>query len=206
MPAGPRASHNVKFGGEYEAAPSEPLRDPNAVVSLHRRPHGAGARRVRNNFNAFADFLLGEANSSTSESMTPMIGDEPTVDNLLDFRPGTLRTWQYGTYIRDQFELNRKMTVSVGVRWEYYPLSSRADRGLEIFDFASRELLICGVAGIDPTAASRWRRTCLRRGLAGRIGPPNRRSFASATRATPRTTPRPAIRCRRSRRFRRRLS
>ena len=78
--------------------------------------------------------------------MTPMIGVGDGRDTL-DFRPATLRTWQYGTYIRDQFELNRKMTVSVGVRWEYYPLTQRADRGLEVFDFTRNELLICGVAG-----------------------------------------------------------
>ncbi len=41
------------------------------------------------------------------------------------------------------------MTVSAGLRWEYYPLSQRADRGLEIFDFQSRQLLICGVSGND---------------------------------------------------------
>jgi hypothetical protein len=43
------------------------------------------------------------------------------------------------------------MTVSAGLRWEYYPLSRRADRGLEVFDFATSELMICGVSGNDPT-------------------------------------------------------
>jgi len=43
------------------------------------------------------------------------------------------------------------MTVSAGVRWEYYPLSVRRDRGLEVFDFNLRELLICGVAGNPET-------------------------------------------------------
>src|SRR4029453_6512882 len=43
------------------------------------------------------------------------------------------------------------MTVSAGLRWEYYPLSRRADRGLEVFDFATSELMICGVSGNEPT-------------------------------------------------------
>ena len=43
------------------------------------------------------------------------------------------------------------MTVSAGVRWEYYPLSQRRDRGLEVFDFTARQLLICGQAGIPQT-------------------------------------------------------
>jgi hypothetical protein len=80
-----------------------------------------------------------------------MIGDNPTVEDMMDFRPATLRSNQYGLYVRDQFELNRKMTVSAGLRWEYYPLTQRADRGLEIFDFESRQLLICGVSGNPDT-------------------------------------------------------
>ena len=132
-----------------EASASEPLRNAVAAVHVLGRPHRAGPARVRPTTSTqFADFLLGEANSRRSEIMTPMIGIEQTGD---DFRPGTLRTWQFGTYIRDQFELNRKMTVSAGVRWEYYPLSQRRDRGLEVFDFTARQLLICGQAGIPQT-------------------------------------------------------
>ena len=112
--------------------------------------------------------------------MTPMIGDEPTVEDMMDFRPATLRIDQYGVYIRDQFEINRRMTVSAGMRWEYYPLSQRADRGLEVFDFESRQLLICGVSGNDPThAASPSKRICSRRDSAGPIARPSRPSSAS---------------------------
>ena len=50
----------------------------------------------------------------------------------------TLRTWEYGLYIRDQFQLTRKLTVSAGVRWEYYPVPQHADRGVEIFDFTQQ--------------------------------------------------------------------
>jgi len=27
-----------------------------------------------------------------------MIGQQPTIETQSDFRPGTLRTWQFGTY------------------------------------------------------------------------------------------------------------
>ena len=65
--------------------------------------------------------------------MTPMIGIEQTGDGF----PARRRCGHgnSATYIRDQFELNSKMTVSAGMRWEYYPLSQRRDRGLEVFDF-----------------------------------------------------------------------
>ena len=99
--------------------------------------------------------------------MTPMIGQKVTAGQTSDFRPATLRGWQYGSYVRDQFELTKKMSVSVGLRYEYYPLMSRADRGLEVFNFATNLLEICGVAGLDPHAESPSRRPCSPRGWAG---------------------------------------
>ena len=184
-----------------EDPPSEPLRDADADVHVHGG-RTALAPAGPNDFNAFADFLLGEMNARTSESMTPMIGDEPTVEDIMDFRPATLRSNQYGVYVRDQFELNRKMTVSAGLRWEYYPLSQRADRGLEVFDFESRQLLICGVSGNATRAGSPSRRICSRRVWAGPTARQSRPSSASGIRAIRRTTRRAATRCHRSRRFR----
>ena len=54
----------------------------------------------------------------------------------------------YGIYIRDQFQLTRKLTVSAGVRWEYYPVPQHADRGIELFDFTQNRLLLCGLGDI----------------------------------------------------------
>ncbi len=145
-----KGEHNIKFGGEMKILHQNHYETQTPTFSFNGG-RTALAPAGPNQFNAFADFLLGEVFQRTSESMTPMIGDEPTVEDILDYRPATLRTNQYGVYLRDQFELNSKMTVSAGIRWEYYPLSRRADRGLEIFDFESRRLLICGVSGNDPT-------------------------------------------------------
>ncbi len=145
-----KGEHNVKFGGEAKLLHQNHYETQTPTFTF-TGGRTALAPTAPNNFNAFADFLLGEMNARTSEAMTPMIGDEPTVEDMMDFRPGTLRSTQYGVYIRDQFEINRRMTVSAGIRWEYYPLSQRADRGLEVFDFESRQLLICGVSGNPDT-------------------------------------------------------
>ena len=40
------------------------------------------------------------------------------------------------------------MTVSAGVRWEYYPVPQHADRGVEIFDFTRNRLLLCGLGDV----------------------------------------------------------
>jgi len=54
-----------------------------------------------------------------------------------------------GVYLRDQWQLNRKMTASVGVRWEYYPFPKRTDSGIEIFNFATNRLELCGLPGAN---------------------------------------------------------
>jgi hypothetical protein len=145
-----KSKHNVKFGGEIKRLHQNhyETQTPSFTFTGGRT---ALAPASPNNFNAFADYLLGEMNARTSEAMTPMIGQQPTVATLSDFRPGTLRTWQFGTYVRNQWELTRKMNISVGLRWEYYPLSRRSDRGLEVFNFNSNLLEICGVSGNPST-------------------------------------------------------
>ena len=168
-----KGDHNVKFGGEMKILHQNHYETQTPTFTFNGG-RTALAPAGPNQFNAFADFLLGEVISRTSESMTPMIGDEPTVENIMDYRPATLRSNQYGVYIRDQFELNSKMTVSAGVRWEYYPLSQRADRGLEMFDFQREQLLICGVVRqSDETCGDHRRKESLH--AAARLGlPPDR--------------------------------
>ena len=145
-----KGKHNIKFGGEFKRLEQNHYEDQTPTFTFNGG-RTALAPASPNNFNAFADFLLGEMNQRTSEAMTPMIGQHVTAGSTSDFRPATLRGWQYGTYVRDQFELTKKMTVSLGLRYEYYPLMSRADRGLEVYNFTTNLLEICGIAGLDPT-------------------------------------------------------
>ncbi|HKV26609.1 MAG TPA: TonB-dependent receptor [Candidatus Acidoferrum sp.] len=58
-------------------------------------------------FNSFADFLLGLP-SQTGKA-------------YLLFNPVALRWNQWAFYARDQWQVTPKLTLNVGVRWEYYP-------------------------------------------------------------------------------------
>ena len=64
--------------------------------------------------------------------------------------PATVRGWASGLYLRDQWQITPKMTASVGVRWEYYPFPTRTDRGLEMFDFTTNLLQVCGIGAANP--------------------------------------------------------
>ncbi len=145
-----KSKHNIKFGAEVKRLMQNHYEDQTPTFTF-TGGRTALAPAAPNNFNAFADFLLGDMYQRTSEAMTPMIGQHVTAENAADFRPATLRGWEYGAYVRDQFALTKKMTASVGLRYEYYPLITRADRGLEVFNFNTNMLDICGIAGNSPT-------------------------------------------------------
>ncbi len=48
------------------------------------------------------------------------------------------------SYVADQWQLSSKLTISYGTRWDYYPVPSRADRGIEFFDVPTKQYRICG--------------------------------------------------------------
>ena len=62
-----------------------------------------------------------------------------------------MREREMGFYVRDQWQIGQKLTASFGLRWEYYPVPVRADRGVEHFDLATNRVLMCGIAGNSDT-------------------------------------------------------
>ena len=145
-----KGKHTIKFGGEIKRLMMNHYEDSTPIIAFSGG-QTALAPAGPSNFNGFGDFLLGNYNSATSEAMDPMIGQTVTPQNEANFRPATLRGWQFGSYVSDQIQLSRKMSVSLGLRYEYYPLVRRADRGIEVFNFTTNQLDICGVAGNSPT-------------------------------------------------------
>jgi outer membrane receptor protein involved in Fe transport len=73
-----------------------------------------------NNFNAYAQFLLG-----LSDQM------QKSIQHILS----TGREYQFGLYAQDRYQVNRKLTLNFGLRYEYYPLMGRSNgKGLERLD------------------------------------------------------------------------
>ena len=148
-----RGTHNVKFGIDMQDLHQNHYETQASTFNFTGIATALNGGASPNNFNAFADFLLGAVQSRSAQVMSPLIGEtadgaSPTDNN---FRPATLRNHNMGTYVRDQWELNKKMTASVGLRWEYYSLPTRKDHGIEVYDFTNNRLQICGVNGTPQT-------------------------------------------------------
>ena len=86
--------------------------------------------------NAYASFLLGN------------------IDNMqksLQYILMTPREFQFGWYAQDRWQVTNKLTVSLGLRYELYPLMTRASgKGIERLDPAT-ELVYLGGRGNVPT-------------------------------------------------------
>ncbi len=83
-------------------------------------------------WNSYAAFLLGQVSS---------------FGKSVQFEEMSGRENQFGFYINDRWQVNDKLTLNYGVRYEYYPLMSRAERGLEQLDLDTFDVRLGGVGG-----------------------------------------------------------
>lgn len=95
------------------------------------RTFGTGSQTA-NFYNQYAQFLLG------------LVGQAGKSYQYEEF---TAREWQHALYFRDRWTVNEKLTLDLGVRWEYYPIMTRADRQIEMLDLNTLDVLIGGIGG-----------------------------------------------------------
>lgn len=136
-----KGKHDLKFGWNGLSVGIESL-EPSGNPGFFNFARGVTGRAaspeaaasVTNDFNAYAAFLLGLPNS---------------IEKRLRTETGTARNISNSFYFGDRWRANSKLTVSLGLRWEYYGVPVRSgDRGLEIFNFQNNDLSLCGVGNL----------------------------------------------------------
>jgi hypothetical protein len=89
-----------------------------------------GGPQTNNFYNAYASFLLGLVGTAAKSVQNELM---------------TAREWQHALYFRDRWTPGTKVTLDLGLRWEYYPIMHRADgRGVDRLDLPSLDVLVAG--------------------------------------------------------------
>jgi len=110
-----------------------------------------------NQFNNYAAFLLGLP-QSISKAIEP------------DWM--SPRQWMEGFYFRDRWQVSHNLTLTMGVRWEYYPIMTYAHYGIVRFDASTGNINIGGLGSVpsDTGNSTSKHQLAPRVGLAYRLG------------------------------------
>ena len=92
---------------------------PRGYLGFGGGPTALSGGPASNQYNGYATFLLGLDTST---------------DKSLQYILSTGREWQFGWYARDRWQVSRNLTINIGLRYEYYPLMTRAGKGIERYD------------------------------------------------------------------------
>ncbi len=133
-----KGNHTVRFGGDIvrQALNRFEAGNGSGTFAFAGGPTTISGGPSPNVFNTVANFLLGLP-TSVSTTRIPFENNQTRS-----------RNWQFSTFVKDQWQMNRALTASLGVRWDHFPMGTRTTRGLERFDYENNQMLICGVGSI----------------------------------------------------------
>ncbi len=137
-----KGAHEVRFGVDIYFSGMNHLQ-PEATGASHGAQGGF-------NFGGGPTVLAGGATADQFNNYSTFLLGLPTNVGKITQVPDEYNTRQsnYSMYVRDRWNVSRKLTLSYGLRWEYYPYPTRADRGLEFYDGAINKMLVCGAGSI----------------------------------------------------------
>lgn len=165
-----RGRHIMKFGGEYTHSAINHFQ-PQATSNSNLTARGSfifggglttlnGGTAPTTIYNQLADFLLGLPQSYGKTVQT------------LD--PNAVRWSTFAFYGQDQWQPTQRLTVTAGIRYEFYPFATRDHEGVFRYDpslGATNNIVVGGVGG-NPTDTGEsvgWGMIVPRVGLAYRV-------------------------------------
>jgi hypothetical protein len=139
-----KGSHDIRFGTDIARfwlsawKPENGNRGSRGHFAFDGAVTALNGGASPNQFNSYAAFLLG---------LPQNFGK-----SIQFYEPMTDHQWMHGLYFRDRWQAGRNLTITMGVRWEHYPLYSRPNTGIERYDAATNQVLIGGQGGVPRDA------------------------------------------------------
>ena len=127
-------THAVKWGFNIRRPTMNHIETGNDTFIFNGGSTALNGGPAPNQFNGSADFLLGLPSSWSTNELNPAFG-------------GTfvrLYSMNYSLFEGDKWDVSKKLTVTYGTGWEYWPVESHRGHGLEFYDLSTNTYEICG--------------------------------------------------------------
>ena len=155
--------HDIRFGPDIVRMgmnhwQPESGSGPRGAFSFSTDTTALSGGPTYNRFNAMAAALIGQVGT--------------VAKSLQYYDPMSCREWQIAMYFRDRWQVTSNLTLSLGLRWEFYPIMDRGFHGIERYDPDTNKVYIGGYGGVDWNAGTMASKKLFapRVGIAYRIG------------------------------------
>jgi hypothetical protein len=81
-----------------------------------------------------------------------LLGLVESYSKSIQFIDMKTREWQLSWYVRDRWQVSRRLTLTLGLRYEYFPLINRGDRGIERWDPYANIVYLGGFGNVPRSA------------------------------------------------------
>jgi hypothetical protein len=125
--------HSIKFGGQGDHYSMDNYQ-PNGVNGSFSFNGNQTSGGFSNSGNAFADFLFGTMNNSSVQVQNAFVSS---------------RAWSYSFFVQDDFKMTPKLTLNLGLRWQYDQSFHEIHHGDAFFD-------PCAVFEREPGCVPHW--------------------------------------------------
>lgn len=136
-----KGRHDLRFGMEHTRSGMN-----------HYQPQGGafGTPRGSFQFAGSVTALNGGPAANKANSMAQyLLGLPDRVGKVVqNANPNSLRFRTWSMYFRDRWMITPKLTMTYGLRWEYYPFAVTDHGGAKLFDPKTGNVLICGVGSV----------------------------------------------------------
>ena len=129
-----KGAHALRFGGNVSQQHMNHIENSQDGFNFSGGSTALNGGISPNQYNGYADFLLGEVQSVSNSKL-----NEGVV---------RLRTWQFALYASDKWNVSKKLTLTYGTAWEYFPVPTHGNYGLENYLPSTNQYEVCGYGGI----------------------------------------------------------